>query len=114
MTKGQTIKALTQPRAASQASWREKNPKAVPAKSSKFDDGLVNVSCQSLCQRGENGAAANCRFTGESGVLCGGGIGGGAVGVGWGGCKEAMAEHRAGGSRGTLDSVAIHVHSRLA
>lgn len=31
-----------------------------------------------------------------------------------GGCKEAMAEHRAGGPRGSLDSVAIHVHSRLA
>lgn len=106
MTKGQTIKALTQQRAASQASQREKNPNAVPVKSSRFDDGLVNVSCQLLCQESESAAAAQSRLTRESAVLCGG------AGVGLSGVQGS--EGRAAGPRGTLDSVAIHVHSRLA
>lgn len=116
MTQGQTIKTLAQRRAASQESEpREpeggKNLNTDAVESSSFDDGLVNVSCQLLCQRSENAGAAHCRFTRESGGVR---EGGGGVGLGERGGEEAMAEHRGGEPGGTLDSVAIHVHSRLA
>lgn len=84
----------------------------MPVKSSRFDDGLVNVSRQLLCQKSESAAAAHGRLSRDSGGLLRGGAGAGLLS---GGELEVQgSDGRAAGPRGTLDSVAIHVHSRLA